>query len=145
MAFRMLETQNCFICVVKCNFEIFFKEKLLIWTKFMLKSEQNIPNITCSHKIETSIGPRKNTIFKKSFEFRTLLWTSFSVISLTFLYDEYIDRPKLSEQKKPIWVYSPSPPQVGWEQLREGSGRMAAKEVGKWVRMAEKGMLLERA
>ena len=28
------------------------------------------------------------------------------MIPLTFLYDEYIDRPKLSEQKKPIWVYS---------------------------------------
>ena len=31
------------------------------------------------------------------------------MIPLTFLYDEYIDRPKLSEQKKPIWVYSSSP------------------------------------
>ena len=25
------------------------------------------------------------------------------------LYDEYIDRPKLTEQKKHIWVYSSSP------------------------------------
>ena len=31
---------------------------------------------------------------------RILRWTSFLMISLTFLYDEYIDRPKLSEQKK---------------------------------------------
>ena len=31
------------------------------------------------------------------------------MIPLTFLYDEYIDRPKLSEQKKPVWVYSSSP------------------------------------
>ena len=28
------------------------------------------------------------------------------MIPLTFLYDEYIDRLKLPEQKKPIWVYS---------------------------------------
>ena len=32
------------------------------------------------------------------------------MIPLTFLCDEYIDRPKLTEQKKPIWVYSSSPP-----------------------------------
>ena len=31
---------------------------------------------------------------------------SFLMIPLTFLYIEYIDRPKLSEQKKPLWVYS---------------------------------------
>ena len=28
------------------------------------------------------------------------------MIPLTFLYDEYIGRPKLSEQKNPNWVYS---------------------------------------
>ena len=28
------------------------------------------------------------------------------MIPTTFLYDENIDRPKLTEQKKPIWVYS---------------------------------------
>ena len=43
------------------------------------------------------------------------------MIPLTFLCDEYIDRPKLTEQKKPIWVFSsspppPPPPQVGSEQ-----------------------------
>ena len=31
------------------------------------------------------------------------------MIPLTFLYDEYIDWPQLTEQKKPIWVYSSSP------------------------------------
>ena len=31
------------------------------------------------------------------------------MIPLTFLYDEYIDRPKLSERKKHIRVYSSSP------------------------------------
>ena len=32
------------------------------------------------------------------------------MIPLTILYDEYIDRPKLTEQKKPSWVYSSSLP-----------------------------------
>ena len=35
------------------------------------------------------------------------------MIPLTILYDDYIDRQKLSEQKKPIWVYSSSPTKVG--------------------------------
>ena len=32
---------------------------------------------------------------------------SFLIIPLIILYDEYIDRSKLSEQKKPSSVYSP--------------------------------------
>ena len=36
------------------------------------------------------------------------------MIPLTILYDEYIDRPSLTEQKKPSWVYSSSlPTKVG--------------------------------
>ena len=38
------------------------------------------------------------------------------MIPLTFLYDEYIDRPKLTEQKKNPFEYivpPPPPPQVG--------------------------------
>ena len=35
-------------------------------------------------------------------------WTSFLVIPVSTLYDEYIDRSKLTE-KKPSWVYSSSP------------------------------------
>ena len=34
------------------------------------------------------------------------------MIPLTFLYDEYIDQPKLTEQKKPF-EYIVTPPQVG--------------------------------
>ena len=34
------------------------------------------------------------------------------MIPLTFLYDEYIDRPKLTEQKNPFEYIVP-PPQVG--------------------------------
>ena len=33
--------------------------------------------------------------------------------TLTSLYDEYIDRPKLSEQKNPIQVYCSSPHKWG--------------------------------
>ena len=39
------------------------------------------------------------------------------MIPLTFLYDEYIDRPKLSEQKN-LFKYIVPPPQVGSEQLK---------------------------
>ena len=40
------------------------------------------------------------------------------MIPLTILYDEYIDRPKLIEQKNPSLVYSSSSPQkLGSEQL----------------------------
>ena len=38
------------------------------------------------------------------------------MIPVSTLYNEYIDRPKLTEQKNPIWVYSSSPPQEGSEQ-----------------------------
>ena len=37
------------------------------------------------------------------------------MIPLTFLYDEYIDRPKFSEQKNPFEYIFPPPP-VGSEQ-----------------------------
>ena len=35
------------------------------------------------------------------------------MIPVSTLYDEYIDRQELSEQKKPIWVYSSSPLKMG--------------------------------
>ena len=40
------------------------------------------------------------------------------MVLLTFLYDEYIDRPKLTEQNKnPVeYIVPPPPPQVGSEQ-----------------------------
>ena len=58
-----------------------------------------MPNIPWSHK--TSIldnSSKKKEIQKKSFKFQFFPRTSFLMIPLTFL-DEYIDRPKLSEQK----------------------------------------------
>ena len=66
-----------------------------------------IPIITCSHKTSILDNSSKNTKVKqKHFYFQILGWTNFLMIPLTFLYDEYIDRPKLTEQKKPIWVGS---------------------------------------
>ena len=53
-------------------------------------------------KFNTSKTPRKKRNSKKSFLLRILRWMRFLMIPLSFLYDEYIDRPKLSEQKKPI-------------------------------------------
>ena len=64
----------------------------------MLKVKKNMPNITCSHKtlnLDNS-SKKQNSNFS---EIRTLSWTSFLVIPLTLLYEEYIDRPKKSERK----------------------------------------------
>ena len=36
------------------------------------------------------------------------------MIPVSTLYDEYIDRRKLTEQKKTIWVYSSPPSQGGF-------------------------------
>ena len=35
------------------------------------------------------------------------------MMTLIILYDEYIGRPKMTEQKKPSWVYSSSLPTKG--------------------------------
>ena len=41
LAFRLLETQDCFVCSIKCNFDlIFFKEEILILMKKWIKSSQ---------------------------------------------------------------------------------------------------------
>ena len=37
----------------------------------------------------------------------------FLIIPLTTLKDDYNDRPKLSKQKKPIWVFTSSPTKEG--------------------------------
>ena len=75
------------------------------------ESEQNHAKYPsrCSHKLQSWITPRKKPNSKKSFKFPILRWTSFLVIPLLFLYDEYIDRPKLSEQKKPFEYIVPPP------------------------------------
>ena len=71
-----------------------------------------MPNITCSHKIAVLNNSSKETKLKKSFYFWILRCTSFLMIPLIILHDEYIDRPKLCEQKKPAEYLVP-PPQGG--------------------------------
>ena len=41
MAFHQLETENCFICIIKCNFELIFLFKNLDLNNNYAKSEQN--------------------------------------------------------------------------------------------------------
>ena len=66
-------------------------------------------------KLQSSITPRKKKKrnSNKSFKFRFLRWTRFLMIPLTFFYDEYIDRPKLSEQKKNPFEYIVPPSTSG--------------------------------
>ena len=63
---------------------------------------KNIGNPSIIHKLQTSITPCKIRNSKKSFSFHILRWRGFLMIPLTTLYDQYIDRSKLTEQKKPI-------------------------------------------
>ena len=122
IVFHLLETQNWFNLWLKCDFEIkFFFEKMnLIWVKITLKV-----NKICVHtKLQPSITRKKNEIQKNLFLFRILRWTSFLMIPLTFLCDEYIDRPKFSEQKNPFEYIVPTPKSgVGTIKLRRGAFR----------------------
>ena len=68
-------------------------------------------------KLSTSITPYWNQKLKKSVLFHILPLTGFLKIPLTTLYDYYIHRPKLSEQKKPIWFYSSSPLKRGQKKI----------------------------
>ena len=73
----------------------------LFSNKNYAKSEQNHAKYPVfTQNFCTSLTPRKIRNTEKSFHFRTLRWTGFLMIPLIFLYVEYIDRPKLSEQKK---------------------------------------------
>ena len=84
----------------------------VFWINILINKYLNLKNYTKSEqscqisrvhtKFQSSITPRKKRNSKKSFYFRILRWTSFLMIALAFLYDEYIDRPKLSEQKNPF-------------------------------------------
>ena len=58
-----------------------------------------------------SLKKRKSR--KKYFKFHILRWTGFLKIPLTALYDENIDRPKLTEQKKRFEYIVPAPTEVG--------------------------------
>ena len=68
-----------------------------------------MPNITCSHKTSILDNSSKHTKFEKIFFISNSRLDEFLMISLIFLYDEYIDRPKLTEQKNPFEYIVPSP------------------------------------
>ena len=40
----------------------------------------------------------------------------FQMMPITTLYDEYVDRPKLTEQKTPVYHLIPPPPKCGGQQ-----------------------------
>ena len=56
-------------------------------------------------KFYTSISPNKKQKLKKSFYIHIQRLKGFSMILLTFLYNDYIGRPKLSEQKTYLSKY----------------------------------------
>ena len=62
-----------------------------------------------SRKFKPRYLPVKNKKSKKSFQFHILRWTSFLMTPVSTLYDEYIDRPKLTEQKNPFEYIVPPP------------------------------------
>ena len=62
MAFCVSETQDCFICSMKCNFELIFLQKNLNSNKNVIKI---MPNITCSCKTCNLDNSSKNTKFQK--------------------------------------------------------------------------------
>ena len=89
----------------------------LFWTiltklcQILAKITENLnKNSRMFTKLYTSITTFKKRKSEKSFQFRILHWTGFSMIPLTILYDEYIDRPKLTEQKKNPVEYIVPPP-----------------------------------
>ena len=108
---RLLRTQNWLnFFGVKWNFELIFLLKGLNLKKKCTKSEQNQAKYPVVHtKLQPLITPRKKRNSKKSFHFPSLRWTSFLMIPLTILYDEYIDQPKLTEQKNPFEYIVPPP------------------------------------
>ena len=69
-----------------------------------------------SRKFKPRYLPVKNEN-QKNFQSHILRWTSFLMIPVSTLYDEYIDRPKLTEQKNPFEYIVLPPPQEGSEQL----------------------------
>ena len=75
--------------------------------KNTLKVNKIMPNIPCSHKISILDNSSKKPELKETLLISNSTLTSFLIIPLTFLYDEFIDRPKLSEQKNPFEYIAP--------------------------------------
>ena len=92
-------TNSKFILFIEIWINVFVKKDLSL-KKIVLKVNNHAKDPIVHTKLQSSITPRKKRNSKKSFYFWILRWTSFLMIPLTFLYDEYIDRPKFTEQKK---------------------------------------------
>ena len=88
----------------------YFSRKYLNLKKITLKVNKIMPDMPCSQKYLNPHNSSKNTKLKKTSLIRFLRWTHILMLPLKFFYDEYIDRPKLPEQRKTNWVYSSSPP-----------------------------------
>ena len=82
-----------------------------IWSKMCIKTAELRLIFT---KIKSSITPYKKQKLKKSFYFHILRWTGFLMMPLTTLYDFYVDRQKLSEQKNPFEYIVPPSLKGGW-------------------------------
>ena len=85
----------------------YFDRKHLNLKKNHTKSEQIS---ICSHKISILDNSSKKTKFNKIFLSLNSTLASFFLIPVTFLCDEYIDRPKLTAQKKTPFEYIVPPP-----------------------------------
>ena len=84
-------------------------------TKITVKIEQKWTEYQCSPEILYLDNSSKKANFEKIFLMSNSTVDELFNDTLTFIYDEYIDRPKLSEHKKPFEYIVP-PPQVGSEQ-----------------------------
>ena len=76
----------------------------------LMKVNKIMQNVLCSNKtlnLDNSSEKLKHT--KKYFYFLKLHCTRFLIIPLTVLNNKKIDRQKLSDYKKTIWVYISSP------------------------------------
>ena len=77
-------------------------------------NKNNVVNTPTIHKtLVTLCKKRKST---KSFKFHILRWTSFLLIPVISLSDEFSRSAKIDWAKKPIWVYSSSNLWRGSEQ-----------------------------
>ena len=84
---------------------------MLIRTNITVKVNKSESNIPCSHEtLNLDYSSKRKRNSKKSILFGFLRWMSFLMIPLAFLYDEYIDRPKLCEQKNTFEYIVPPPP-----------------------------------
>ena len=76
------------------------------------KVSKIMPNIPYSRKILNLDNSSKKTTLKKPIWIQTLRSTSFLMIPITFLFNNFINRPKLTEQKTQLITWFLPPPQT---------------------------------